>query len=130
MARKKKRAATDGQHSPVAFVTPMAAQNVEALPSGEEWLYELKIDGYRALLMKDGARVEIRSRRDNELTRTYPGVADAVLRVNANQVVLDGEIVAVDTPAGKIAEDEHTKMVSRSEEDVLRREVGDSNLIV
>jgi bifunctional non-homologous end joining protein LigD len=96
MARKKTRAAMDGQHSPVSFVTPMAAQSVKALPSGEEWLYELKIDGYRALLLKEGRRVEIRSRRDNELTRTYPGIAAAIRRVNAEQVVLDGEIVAVD----------------------------------
>jgi bifunctional non-homologous end joining protein LigD len=96
MARKKKRAAMDGQHSPISFVTPMAAQNVKTLPTGEDWLYELKIDGYRALLMKEGGRVEIRSRRDNELTRTYPGVADAMLRVNADQAVLDGEVVAID----------------------------------
>jgi bifunctional non-homologous end joining protein LigD len=96
MARKKKRAAMDGQHSSISFVTPMAAQGVKALPSGEEWLYELKIDGYRALLMKDGGHVEIRSRRENELTQTYRGVADATRRVNADQVVLDGEIVAID----------------------------------
>jgi bifunctional non-homologous end joining protein LigD len=96
MARTKKRAAKDGRHSPVSFVTPMAAQSVKVLPSGKEWLYELKIDGYRALLMKDGKRVEIRSRRDNVLTRTYPGVADDTLHVNADQVVLDGEVVAVD----------------------------------
>jgi bifunctional non-homologous end joining protein LigD len=96
MARKKKRAAMDGQHSSISFVIPMAAQGVKALPSGKEWLYELKIDGYRALLMKDGGHVEIRSRRDNELTRTYPGVAAETLLVNADQVVLDGEVVAVD----------------------------------
>jgi bifunctional non-homologous end joining protein LigD len=80
----------------ISFVTPMAAQSVKTLPAGKEWLYELKIDGYRALLMKDGERVEIRSRRDNVLTRTYRGVADATLRVNADQVMLDGELVAVD----------------------------------
>jgi bifunctional non-homologous end joining protein LigD len=39
---------------PPAFVTPMAAVTVKKLPDGDEWLYELKWDGYRALLIKDG----------------------------------------------------------------------------
>jgi ATP-dependent DNA ligase len=37
-----------------AFVTPMAAVAVKALPEGAAWLYEPKLDGYRALLLKDG----------------------------------------------------------------------------
>jgi bifunctional non-homologous end joining protein LigD len=40
-----------------AFVTPMAALAVKKLPEGDEWLYELKWDGYRALLIKDGEDV-------------------------------------------------------------------------
>src|SRR5688572_13054832 len=35
--------------SPPAFVTPMAAQVVKKLPQGDDWVYELKVDGYRAL---------------------------------------------------------------------------------
>ena len=37
-----------------AFVTPMAAQVVKRLPEGDEWIYELKFDGYRALVPQDG----------------------------------------------------------------------------
>ena len=47
----------------------MAAQLVDKLPDGPEWFYELKVDGYRALLIKNGPRVEIRSRNDKDLTR-------------------------------------------------------------
>jgi DNA ligase D-like protein (predicted ligase) len=78
------------------FVTPMAAQLVEELPDGPEWLYELKLDGYRALLLKDAERVQIRSRNDNDLTRTYPMIVAAARRLKPKQIVLDGEIVAVD----------------------------------
>jgi bifunctional non-homologous end joining protein LigD len=74
----------------------MAAQVVNQLPEGAEWLYELKFDGYRALLVKDGKRVEIRSRNDKNMTRLYPAVAAAGLQLKAEQVTLDGEIVAVD----------------------------------
>jgi DNA ligase D-like protein (predicted ligase) len=74
----------------------MKARIVDALPEGPEWFYEVKWDGYRALLIKNGPHVEIRSRNDNDLTRSYPGVAAAAARLNARSVVLDGELVAVD----------------------------------
>jgi bifunctional non-homologous end joining protein LigD len=55
-----------------AFVEPMAAQVVQTLPEGKHWLYEVKWDGYRALILKQGAHVQIRSRNNNGLTATYP----------------------------------------------------------
>ena len=78
-----------------AFVVPMAAQPVEQLPEGDDWLYEVKWDGYRALLLKDGGRLQIRSRNDKDLTSMYPAVAAAAARLNAQQVIIDGEIVAL-----------------------------------
>src|SRR4051812_21358364 len=78
----------------------MAARLVDRLPDGREWLYEVKFDGYRALLIKDGARVQIRSRKENDLTATYPSVAAAARRLGTDQAVVDGEIVAVD-PSGR-----------------------------
>jgi bifunctional non-homologous end joining protein LigD len=84
------------QRSVPAFLEPMAAQLVKQLPDDDEWLYEVKFDGYRALLIKDGQRVEIRSRKDLDLTGMYPRVVEACLAVNAARAVVDGEIVAVD----------------------------------
>ena len=75
----------------------MAAHTVATLPESREWLYELKLDGYRALLIKHGKQIQIRSRNDKDLTRMYPTVTAAGLRLKAEQVVLDGEIVALDT---------------------------------
>ena len=63
-----------------AFVTPMAAQVVKRLPEGDDWIYELKFDGYRALIIKDEQRVELRSRKNKDLTGMYPGIAAAGLR--------------------------------------------------
>src|SRR5262252_4108953 len=82
-------------HPDPAFVTPMAAQAVKGLPEGPEWLYEPKLDGYRALLLKDEARIRILSRNEKDLTAMYPRIAAAGLRLNAGQVVIDGEIVAL-----------------------------------
>jgi bifunctional non-homologous end joining protein LigD len=79
-----------------AFVTPMAAQVVKSLPEGNDWIYELKFDGYRALIIKDEQRVELRSRKNKDLTGMYRGIAAAGLRLKADQAVVDGEIVALD----------------------------------
>lgn len=100
MPTKKKRAAPGAsshqkQQAP-SFVTPMAALAVDALPEGPEWSYELKLDGYRALIIKNGASIRIRSRNDKELMSMYPAVAAAARRVQAEQAVIDGEVVAVD----------------------------------
>jgi bifunctional non-homologous end joining protein LigD len=95
----RKRRAAQGVRSPDKrqtpnFVTPMAALLVDVLPEGPEWSYELKLDGYRALIIKDGASLRIRSRNDKDLM--YPTVVAAARRLQADQVVIDGEIVAVD----------------------------------
>jgi bifunctional non-homologous end joining protein LigD len=74
----------------------MTARLVQALPEGDDWIYEVKLDGYRALLLKNGGHVQLRSRNDNELTAAYPGIRESGLRLNARSAVLDGEIVAVD----------------------------------
>ncbi len=79
-----------------SFVEPMTARVVDALPEGADWSYEVKLDGYRALLIKDDDRIQIRSRTDKDLTRTYQAVAAAALHLQATRAVVDGELVALD----------------------------------
>jgi bifunctional non-homologous end joining protein LigD len=74
----------------------MTARLVDALPEGDDWVYEIKFDGYRALLLKDGDHVQIRSRNNKDLTATYRAVRGAAQRLKATRAVLDGELVAVD----------------------------------
>jgi bifunctional non-homologous end joining protein LigD len=74
----------------------MAARLVTALPEGAEWIYEVKLDGYRALLRKHGHDVQIRSRNDKDLTRAYPSVTAAARGLRADRALLDGEHVAID----------------------------------
>ena len=90
------------QRTSPAFVTPMAAQVVKRLPEGDDWIYELKFDGYRALIIKDEQRVELRSRKNKDLTGMYRGIAAAGLRLKADQAVVDGEIVALDAQGSPI----------------------------
>ena len=84
-----------GREAPT-FIKPMAAQVVERLPEGPEWIYELKFDGYRALLLKNGPSVRILSRNEKDLTASYPAIRAAGRTLRAESAVVDGELVAVD----------------------------------
>jgi len=75
---------------------PMTATAAPALPVGAEWTYEVKWDGYRALAVKDGRRVQLVSRNLKDLTSTYPAIAAAVHTLQHKTAMLDGEIVALD----------------------------------
>lgn len=73
----------------------MLAKLVETPPTGDGWQYELKLDGYRAQVVKSGKTVEVFSRRGNSFMRKYPTIAAAFEHL-APETVLDGEIVALD----------------------------------
>lgn len=74
----------------------MLATSANALPVGPMWTYEVKWDGYRALAVKEGSRVQLISRNQKDLTRDYPAVVGAIQRLDSPRFVLDGEIVAID----------------------------------
>jgi ATP-dependent DNA ligase len=78
-----------------AFIEPMLLLRSETLPEGPEWLFELKLDGYRALAIKTGRKVELRSRNDNDFTSKYPLVAKGLAAL-PDETVIDGELVAFD----------------------------------
>ena len=61
----------------------MLLLRTDALPSGAQWLYELKLDGYRAIAFKRKGALHLRSRNDNDFNTRYPAV-------------IDGEVVAFD----------------------------------
>lgn len=79
-----------------AFIKPMATTLVKELPSGHDWLYEAKFDGYRIVAVKDMGRVWLFSRRGNNLTARYPSIAQAVKALRIHKTVIDGELVAFD----------------------------------
>lgn len=79
----------------------MYARLVQKLPGGNEWLYEVKFDGYRCLAGKDSTGVTLWSRRESLFTKQFPRIARACERLPPN-TLLDGEIVALDE-SGKIS---------------------------
>jgi bifunctional non-homologous end joining protein LigD len=80
----------------VGFVEPMLARSVSELPTDtREWLYEIKLDGYRCLIGKSSNKATLWSRRGNTLTKQFPLIAQACNSLEPDTLI-DGEVVAVD----------------------------------
>ena len=79
-----------------AFVPPMLAKLVSGPPAGDGWIYERKLDGLRCITVKSGDRVELWSRSRLSFVGRFGGIAAAVGRLPADDVVLDGEIAALE----------------------------------
>lgn len=78
------------------FVSPQLATLVKEPPSGDEWLHELKFDGYRMLCRVDRGRVTVWSRNGKDWTEKFQNVVEALKSLKTTSAVLDGEIVIVD----------------------------------
>jgi bifunctional non-homologous end joining protein LigD len=101
LSKRARRARSDtskGGHQ-ARFVEPMKARLVDASPAGE-WIYEIKFDGFRALALKSGDDVHLLSRNEKDFGAKFPEVAESVAQLDANDSIIDGEIVALD-PKGR-----------------------------
>ncbi len=77
-------------------IRPMLAISVDKAFDDEQWLYEIKWDGYRAVAFLDGKALRLVSRNQNDLTKAYPELQEITAHINARRAILDGEIVALD----------------------------------
>src|ERR687898_853828 len=87
--------ASSTRSSSSRFISPMLLLRTDSLPDGPQWLYELKLDGYRAIAFKRNGAVHLRSRNDNDFSVRYPGVIKALANLPDNTVI-DGEVIAFD----------------------------------
>src|SRR5438477_8729614 len=72
---------------------PMLAKRVDELPTGDEYIFEPKWDGFRALVFRDGDEILIQSRDEKPLDRYFPELLEPLKSQLPARCVLDGEIV-------------------------------------
>ncbi|HEY7334536.1 MAG TPA: DNA ligase D [Bryobacteraceae bacterium] len=97
--KKRSPVAGDKKRSPAlpAAIAPMMAQIGRGKPpTGNEWLYEIKWDGVRAICYIEDGKLHMVSRNGNPMDRQYPELSILPHRVKAQQAILDAEIVALD----------------------------------
>jgi bifunctional non-homologous end joining protein LigD len=73
----------------------MLLLRTDRLPDSDQWVYELKLDGYRAIAFKRDGAVHLRSRNDNDFSGRYPGVVKGLAKM-PDKTVIDGEVIAFD----------------------------------
>ncbi|MEJ8574334.1 DNA ligase D [Microbaculum marinum] len=90
-ARSRKPARLPG------FEKPQLARLVSDVPAGEDWLHEMKFDGYRCLVAVAGGKARCYTRSGLDWTDRFQPVADACARLDCDAALIDGEVVAADT---------------------------------
>jgi bifunctional non-homologous end joining protein LigD len=79
------------------FVPPMMADSAKAPFDSPDWIFEIKLDGYRAITVFNAAgRPHLWSRNGLALEAKFPAIANAVSKLKMRSTILDGEVVAVD----------------------------------
>jgi bifunctional non-homologous end joining protein LigD len=78
------------------FFSPMGASISDGIPRGGNWIYEVKWDGVRGLIYIDDGALAIYTRNNNRCERQYPELQVLPHYIDAQQAILDGEIVALD----------------------------------
>jgi ATP-dependent DNA ligase len=71
---------------------PMEARSVDEIPTGREWQYEPKWDGFRCVAFRDGVHVDLQSKAGKPLGRYFPEIVAALSSLKAKKFVLDGEL--------------------------------------
>src|SRR6516165_5386893 len=77
------------------WVAPQLTQLVETAPDGDNWLHEIKYDGYRMHARLDRGAVKLLTRTGLDWTHKYPAIAKSVSALDARQAYLDGELCGV-----------------------------------
>jgi bifunctional non-homologous end joining protein LigD len=81
--------------TPVLAYRAQLATLAEKASSGEQWLHELKYDGYRIACIVEHGQVRLLSRRDRDWTESFPEIAAAARELPVESAILDGEVAIV-----------------------------------
>ncbi len=76
------------------FVKPMKAKLLDSMRP-DDWIYEIKFDGYRALALRGGSETKVPSRNQKDLGKKFPEVKDSIAALDVQDAIIDGEIVAL-----------------------------------
>jgi bifunctional non-homologous end joining protein LigD len=81
---------------PAGFIAPCLPSKTDKLPSGSQWLHEIKHDGFRVIARKNGSQVRLYSRPGNDLTYRFPLIVETLVCLRSRSCIIDGEAVACD----------------------------------
>ncbi|MBZ9898512.1 ATP-dependent DNA ligase [Mesorhizobium sp. BR1-1-6] len=77
------------------FIPPMEPELVDTPPEGDDWLHEVKFDGYRTQMIKDADGIRVLTRRGHDWTGRYRYLAEEAAAIEAETFILDGETIMI-----------------------------------
>jgi bifunctional non-homologous end joining protein LigD len=101
--------------SPSGFIEPCLPSKVDRPPSGPLWVHEIKHDGYRLMVRRDGSDVRCFTRNGHDWADRFPTIVAAAHLIKASSFLIDGEAVVISDDG---TSDFHT-LRSRGSEAVL-----------
>jgi len=81
--------------NPSGFIEPCQPSRVARPPSGAQWIHEIKHDGYRLMVRRDGDRVRCFTKNGHDWTDRFPAIAEAATRLPTPSFLIDGEAVVL-----------------------------------
>ncbi|RWB87439.1 ATP-dependent DNA ligase [Mesorhizobium sp.] len=101
----------------LSFIPPLLPTLVDKPPEGDDWIHEVKFDGYRSQIVRDEDGVRIFTRRGLDWTAKYRDLVKAAGELNVESAIIDGEIVVLDE-AGHSNFGELRKAITRRQHDL------------
>lgn len=80
---------------PLKFIKPMEPELVDTPPQGDEWLHEIKFDGYRTQIIKDENGIRLFTKNGYDWTGRYIELAGEAEAIEAESFIIDGETITV-----------------------------------
>jgi len=81
--------------APPQRLSPQLCHPASSPPEGDQWLHEIKLDGYRLICWIDQGKVVLRTRGDQDWTGRFPYIVREVRQLPVENAILDGEVVAL-----------------------------------
>lgn len=102
------------------FVEPMLSENTEKPPDDDEYIYELKWDGIRALISYEDGKISLHTRNRNDVTSKFPELLDGEKAFRATNALFDGEIVWLDAEGKPIFKKVINRLMSSGESNIQK----------
>ncbi len=89
--------AQPAEHFEATYFKPQLALPAKRAPAGDQWLHEIKVDGYRLIAVRNQEHVRLLTRSEQDWTSRFPTIARAIADLHVDSIALDGEVASVDS---------------------------------
>jgi bifunctional non-homologous end joining protein LigD len=101
-------------------IEPMLSENAEKPPKGDDYIFEMKWDGIRALIVLEDGQISLRTRNHNDITKQFPELLDGNKAFRATNGLFDAEIVCLDDEGKPIFKRVINRMMSSGETNIQK----------